>query len=165
MVSGRELAGYIGDIGLRDVGEAGGLDEMAGSEFFFLREPAAAQVFCAVRAKTGLGPDDFGTDRLRKIDDAGEFGQRTERINEVGAFWGTADAFLCELIVSPFVEEEVVRIGSTLDVDREAGVDEGFGNVARGPVNQEDGVGLLEKFGGVHDENTLTLCRRKVNSV
>ena len=93
-----------------------------------------------------MRPDDFGMDGFGKIKDAREFGKRAKAVNDVSAIRGTADALLRQLILAPFVKEEIVGIGSTLDVDGETGVDERFGHVTGGPVDEEDGVGVLEDF-------------------
>lgn len=150
-MGGSELAGDVGDVGLGDVGEAGGLNLMTGGNFVFVREPAAAWIFGAVGAETGLRPDDFGVDGFGKIDDAGKFGERAVGVNDVGEIGRMADAFLYKLLVAPFVEEEIVSSRTTLGVYGEAGTGEGLGNVAGGPVDDEDSASMLEGFSAAHN--------------
>jgi hypothetical protein len=150
-VGGSELASDVGDVGLRDVLQAGGLDEAAGGEFVFVREPAAAWIIgLAVGAETGLRPDGFGVNGFGEIDDGGKFRKRAIGEDEVRVSGGLTDALLDELIVAPLLEEEVVRIRAAFDVNDETGFDERFGYITGGPVNQENGVRVLEGFGGVH---------------
>ena len=47
-----QLAGNVGDVGLGEVGEASGLDLVAGSDFVFVGKPASAGIFGAVGAET-----------------------------------------------------------------------------------------------------------------
>ena len=150
-MGGSELAGDVGDVGLGDVGEAGGLNLLTGGDFVFAREPAAAWVFGAVGAQTGLRPDDFGVDGFGEIDDGRKFGKREVGIDDVGEVGRMADVFLYKLIVAPFVEKEIASSRTTLGEYGKAGVDEGLGNVAGGPVDDEDGASVPEDFGAVHN--------------
>ena len=124
---------------------------MTGGDFVLVREPAAAWIFGAVGAETGLCPDDFGVYGFGKIDDAAKLGERAVRINDVGEVGRMADVFLYGLIVAPFVEEEISSSRPTLDVHGEAGMSEGLGNVAGGPVDDKDSASVLEDFGAVHN--------------
>jgi hypothetical protein len=149
-----ELAGYVGDVRLGDLLEAGGLNETASGVVFEVGEPAAAKIFGAVGAEAGLRPDGFSVDGFGEVDDTGEFGKRTVGVDDVSTLRGTADASLGEMTVAPIVDEEIVGSGATFDVDAETGVHERFRNIATGPIDKEDGVGALQDFGGVHNASS-----------
>jgi len=165
LVDGNELASHVSDIRLGDVGEPGGLDQVAGFEPVMMREPAATGILRAIRAKARLRPDRVCVDGLGELDDAGKLSKRAEGVDKVGMSGRTPRALLGELVVSPFTEPEVVGSGSAFRKNGEAGPGERLRNIARGPIDQEDGVDVLENFSGVHDKDTLTLCEGKVNSV
>jgi hypothetical protein len=151
-MGGCELAGDVGDIWLVDVVEACGLDEAAGGAFVFGGKPAAPGIIgFAVGAEAGLRPDSLGVNGFGEVDNTGKFGKWAIGKDEVGPVRRMADALLDELIVAPFVEEEVVGIGATFDIDDETGVEEGFGYIAGGPVDEQEGVSVLKDFGGVHN--------------
>ena len=145
------MAGGVGDVGLGDVMEPGGLDLPASGETVGVGKPAAAEVFAAVGAETRLSPNGFGADGLGEIDDAGEFRERTVGVDQIGVSGRMVDAFLGELLVAPCVQKKIIRVGTALDVDGETGADQGFRDVAGGPVDEKDGVGVLEDFDGAHD--------------
>jgi hypothetical protein len=144
------LTGNVGDVGLRDVFETGGLNEAASGVVFEVGEPAAARVFGVVGTETGLRPDNFGVDGFGEIDDAGKFGERAIGVNNVGAIGRMADALLDEFIAAPVAGEEIVGGGATFDENAETSLDEGFGDICGRPIDEKDGVGVLEEFGGVH---------------
>lgn len=124
---------------------------MASVIVFGVGEPAAARVIrFAVGTNAGLRPDCFCTERFGEFDGARKFGERAVGVDEVSVFRWTADALVDELIVAPFVEEIILGGRTAFDIDDESSTNEGLGYIFAGPIDDQDGAGVLQDLGGVH---------------